>query len=87
MHTAVTVYAEPLTADDWEILVSSTLQSTICRLSLAQRLRKQELHATHVEHSMLSQARVARVGQPLAIWVHGHNLVRLQIGAFPVPYP
>jgi peroxin-1 len=41
-----------------------------------------ELHAGHVESTLLSQVRVAMVGQEINVWVLGRTRVRLQIGRF-----
>ena len=40
------------------------------------------MHSAHVETTLLSQARVAAVGQELALWVLGRTLVRLKVGAW-----
>ncbi|EMD35794.1 hypothetical protein CERSUDRAFT_115742 [Gelatoporia subvermispora B] len=41
-----------------------------------------EIHASHVESSLLSQVRVAAVGQEIDIWVLGRTRVRLQVVSF-----
>ncbi|KAI6043399.1 P-loop containing nucleoside triphosphate hydrolase protein [Pisolithus marmoratus] len=38
-----------------------------------------EIHASHVESTLLSQARVAKVGQEINVWVLGHTRVRLRV--------
>ncbi|EPQ54978.1 AAA-domain-containing protein [Gloeophyllum trabeum ATCC 11539] len=58
LPSADTVVAEPVTADDWEII---------------------ELHAAHLESTLLSQVRVAAVGQEMDVWVHGRTRVRLSV--------
>ena len=64
---ATSVATEPLTADDWEILVWLS-----CSEQFESRAHdSQELHATHVESTMLSQVRVAAVGQEIDVWVLG----------------
>jgi len=40
----------------------------------------QEIHASHVESTLLSQVRVAKVGQEIDVWVLGHTRVRLLVG-------
>ena len=42
----------------------------------------QELHATHVEGTFLSQVRVAFIGLEIDVWVLGRTRVRLKIGEF-----
>ncbi|KAJ3994136.1 P-loop containing nucleoside triphosphate hydrolase protein [Lentinula boryana] len=39
-----------------------------------------EIHASHVESTLLSQVRVAKVGQEIDVWVLGRTRVRLKIG-------
>lgn len=46
----------------------------------------QELHAGHVESTLLSQVRVAMVGQEIDVWVLGRTRVRLQVGEFSSAY-
>ncbi|OCH84801.1 AAA-domain-containing protein [Obba rivulosa] len=41
-----------------------------------------EIHASHVESSLLSQVRVAAVGQEIDVWVLGRTRVRLQVVSF-----
>jgi peroxin-1 len=55
---AKSVGAEPLTADDWEII---------------------EIHASHTESILLSQVRVAKIGQEIDVWILGKTRVRLRI--------
>lgn len=74
---AKSVGTEPVTSDDWEIIVGDRLRldreiSCSCLL--------QELHAAHVESTLLSQVRVAAVGQEIDIWVLGRTRVRLRVG-------
>ncbi|KAI6040613.1 P-loop containing nucleoside triphosphate hydrolase protein [Pisolithus marmoratus] len=38
-----------------------------------------EIHASHVESTLLSQVRVAKVGQEINVWVLGHTRVRLRV--------
>ncbi|KAI0796078.1 AAA-domain-containing protein [Abortiporus biennis] len=38
-----------------------------------------ELHAAHVESTLLSQVRVARIGQEIDVWVLGRTRVRLRV--------
>ncbi|TFK45586.1 AAA-domain-containing protein [Heliocybe sulcata] len=58
LPAADTVIAEPVTADDWEII---------------------ELHAAHLESTLLSQVRVAVPAQEIDVWVHGRTRVRLSV--------
>ncbi|VDC01539.1 unnamed protein product [Peniophora sp. CBMAI 1063] len=44
-----------------------------------------ELHAEHVESTLLSQVRVASLGQELDVWVHGTTRVRLRATALDPP--
>ncbi|KZV74257.1 AAA-domain-containing protein [Peniophora sp. CONT] len=44
-----------------------------------------ELHAEHVESTLLSQVRVASFGQELDVWVHGATRVRLRATALDPP--
>ncbi|KAI0310136.1 P-loop containing nucleoside triphosphate hydrolase protein [Amylostereum chailletii] len=59
------IEAEPLTADDWEII---------------------ELHADHVEGTLLSQVRVAAGGQEVDVWVLGRTRVRLRVTSLDPPH-
>lgn len=71
---AKSVGTEPLTSDDWEIIV--------CRVFLARQLPltcSQEIHASHVESTLLSQVRVAKIGQEIDVWVLGRTRVRLRV--------
>ncbi|KAL1746204.1 P-loop containing nucleoside triphosphate hydrolase protein [Schizophyllum fasciatum] len=43
-----------------------------------------ELHAGHVESTLLSQVRVAKVGQEIDVWVLGRTRVRLLVGSLDV---
>ncbi|TRM69216.1 P-loop containing nucleoside triphosphate hydrolase protein [Schizophyllum amplum] len=43
-----------------------------------------ELHAGHVEATLLSQVRVAKVGQEIDVWVLGRTRVRLLVGSLDV---
>lgn len=43
-------------------------------------LRLQEIHASHVESTLLSQVRVAAIGQEIDVWVLGRTRVRLRVG-------
>ena len=42
----------------------------------------QELHASHVESTLLSQVRVAYIGQEIDVWVLGRTRVRLIVGVY-----
>lgn len=72
---AKSVATEPLTPDDWEILVHV--------LSIASRpithVVSQELHAEHVESTLLSQVRVAPSNQEVDVWVLGRTRIRLRV--------
>ncbi|KZP06528.1 AAA-domain-containing protein [Athelia psychrophila] len=63
---AKSVGAEPVSADDWEII---------------------ELHAGHVEDTLLGQVRVAKIGQEIDVWVLGRTRVRLRVGALLIDIP
>ena len=67
---------EPLTADDWEIIVSLLYLFPLAYTTFVF----QELHASHVESTLLSQVRVAKVGQEIDVWVLGRTRVRLLVG-------
>jgi len=41
-----------------------------------------EIHASHVESTLLSQVRVARIGQEIDVWVLGRTRVRLRVVNF-----
>ncbi|KIK98366.1 hypothetical protein PAXRUDRAFT_692364 [Paxillus rubicundulus Ve08.2h10] len=41
-----------------------------------------EIHASHVESTLLSQVRVARIGQEIDLWVLGRTRVRLTVVSF-----
>jgi peroxin-1 len=73
------VATEPLSSDDWEIIVRVGIESQITGAD-TQRLL-QEIHASHVESTLLSQVRVAKTGQEIDVWVLGRTRVRLRIGA------
>jgi len=40
----------------------------------------QESHASHVESNLISQVRVANIGQEIDVWVLGRTRVRLRVG-------
>ncbi|KZP02539.1 PEX-1N-domain-containing protein [Athelia psychrophila] len=61
---AKSVGAEPVSADDWEII---------------------ELHAGHVEDTLLGQVRVAKIGQEIDVWVLGRTRVRLRVVSLDPP--
>ncbi|KZP10920.1 AAA-domain-containing protein [Athelia psychrophila] len=61
---AKSVGAEPVSADDWEII---------------------ELHAGHVEDTLLGQVRVAKIGQEIDVWVIGRTRVRLRVVSLDPP--
>lgn len=42
----------------------------------------QEIHASHVESTLLSQVRVAMTGQEINVWVLGRTRVRLKVGQY-----
>ena len=44
----------------------------------------QELHAEQVESTLLSQVRVASVGQEIDVWVLGRTRIRLRVGTSPL---
>lgn len=71
-----TVHVEPLTEDDWEILVGNCIvHEAICGADTAW----QELHAGYVEENLLSQIRVVYTNQTMCVWIHGKTLVRLAV--------
>ena len=47
----------------------------------------QELHAEQVESTLLSQVRVASVGQEIDVWVLGRTRIRLRVGTSPLALP
>jgi hypothetical protein len=49
------------------------------KLNLTNRLF-QESHASHIESNMISQVRVANIGQEINVWVMGRTRVRLRVG-------
>jgi peroxin-1 len=74
---ASSVGTEPVTSDDWEIVVSMAVPSYLePRLSYSA----QEIHASHVESTLISQVRVAKIGQEIDFWVLGRTRVRLTVG-------
>ncbi|KAF8637996.1 hypothetical protein AX16_010628 [Volvariella volvacea WC 439] len=44
-----------------------------------------EIHASHVESTLLSQVRVAKVGQEIDVWVMGRTRVRLRVVSLDPP--
>jgi len=72
---AKSVATEPLTTDDWEILVHV---HGIAYNHLTHVLF-QELHAEHVESTLLSQVRVAPSNQEVDVWVLGRTRIRLRV--------
>lgn len=42
----------------------------------------QEIHASHVESTLLSQVRVTKIGQEIDVWVLGRTRVRLRVGTY-----
>jgi len=77
MDQATAIATEPLTSDDWEIIVS--LLPFFSKKLVDQ---SQEIHASHVESTLLSQVRVAKVDQEIDFWVLGRTRVRLRVGLF-----
>jgi peroxin-1 len=75
LPTATSVATEPLTPDDWEILVN--LSEITCRC--VSQVLIQELHAEHVESTLLSQVRVAASSQEVDVWVLGRTRIRLRV--------
>jgi len=77
MDQATAIATEPLTSDDWEIIVSPLL-------SFPKKFvdQLQEIHASHVESTLLSQVRVAKIGQEIDFWVLGRTRIRLRVGLF-----
>jgi peroxin-1 len=76
---AETVGTEPLSSDDWEIIVR--VVKLLDRVGCTQTNSLQEIHASHVESTLLSQVRVANIGQEIDVWVLGRTRVRLRVGA------
>ena len=75
LPTAKSVATEPLTPDDWEILVNAF---HISSRHVSQKFVK-ELHADHVESTLLSQVRVAPPNQEVDVWVLGRTRIRLRV--------
>jgi len=71
---AKSVTTEPLTSDDWEIIVRACSP-----LDADTKSKGQEIHASHVESTLLSQVRVVKIGQELDVWVMGRTRVRLRV--------
>ncbi|KAF9528481.1 P-loop containing nucleoside triphosphate hydrolase protein [Crepidotus variabilis] len=44
-----------------------------------------EIHASHVESTLLSQVRVAKIGQEIDVWVMGRTRVRLRVTSVDPP--
>ena len=68
---------EPLTPDDWEILVNIFSPTSRCRYTL--HILIQELHAENVESTLLSQVRIASSRQEVDVWVLGRTRIRLRV--------
>ena len=75
---AKSVATEPLTPDDWEILVHVLLIA----FGPITHVVFQELHAEHVESTLLSQVRVAPSNQEVDVWVLGRTRIRLRVRAW-----
>lgn len=75
LPTAKSVATEPLTPDDWEILVNDFHIT----YKHAPQLFVKELHADHVESTLLSQVRVAPPNQEVDVWVLGRTRIRLRV--------
>lgn len=67
------VHVEPVTEDDWEIIVGPTR-------TLLQANKMQELHAGFVEDNLLSQIRAVYPGQIITVWILQRTVVRLRVG-------
>lgn len=80
LPSAQSVATEPLSSDDWEIIVRFPI---IASLFLLFNDSLQEIHASHVESTLLSQVRVAKIGQEIDVWVLGRTRVRLRVGGSP----
>jgi len=39
----------------------------------------QEIHASHLENTLLSQVRVVKIGQEIDVWVLGRTRIRLRV--------
>ena len=75
LPTAKSVATEPLTPDDWEILV----HEFVIAYRPITHVISQELHAEHVESTLLSQVRVAPSNQEVDVWVLGRTRIRLRV--------
>jgi peroxin-1 len=82
LPVAKSVATEPLTPDDWEILVRVHV-----RTPSPSSLIFQELHAEHVESTLLSQVRVAPSGQEVDVWVLGRTRIRLRVRTWLLIFP
>lgn len=81
LSIAQSISTEPLTADDWEILVRFSClihRSPIFRMITCLSL--QELHAGYVEDNLLTQVRAACVDQEIDVWVLGRTRIRFRVG-------
>lgn len=78
LDVAKSVSTEPVSSDDWEILV----RQIFFPVMRVMEVRSQELHAGYVEDNLLSQVRAASVGQEVDVWVLGRTRVRFRVGEF-----
>lgn len=86
LPAATSVSVTPISADDWEILVSRALERLPCVARPELTLPwLQETNAEFVEMNLLNQARAVREGMVIGCWVGGTTLVRFVVGAFASP--
>ena len=80
--SAATVFVDPLTPDDWEILVSPPplVPLVPSQSSFLDNNNKKELHAGLLEEQLLNQVKVVFPGEILAIWILSNTLIRLRVG-------
>ena len=80
--SAATVFVDPLTPDDWEILVNPPplVPLVPSQSSFLDNDNKKELHAGLLEEQLLNQVKVVFPGEILAIWILSNTLIRLRVG-------
>ncbi|KAJ3326477.1 Peroxisome biosynthesis protein pex1, partial [Gonapodya sp. JEL0774] len=81
VKVATRVDVEPLSEDDWEIMVGCVFRA-MHQVRRSSYILEQELHAGLLEQQLLSQLRVVFVDQVVTVWVRGQTVIRLKVLSF-----
>ena len=76
------VLVEPISEDDWELLVSTPLclAYSQCPNCMISRRSLQERYPTDVEEQLLNQIKIVYQHQVFPYWIAGQHLIRLRVG-------